>query len=615
MTPSRALLVASLLAPLLGVACTHPKDQPSDSSTGGDSAVTTDSGDTSGDSASTYDFSGIESAVKKDIRNSNASGASIAIYNHGQIVYAQGFGSADPDNQQDITPDTLFEIGSDTKKLTAIALLQKIESGDLSLDDTVSDALGGFAFANAGSPETADWSTKTTLHQLISHQGGLFDYLPWNSTSDDSDLAAYTFGDYQANLWAMAPGGEMWNYANPNFVLAGLAEELHDTRTYPDIVEQDVFAPLGMTRTYARKSEAEAAGDYAIGYGYSVSGTMDPNVWADPGNYTVGTVQMADMQDSAWCRPAGGTTWSTPTDMMKVADFLMHGNTAVLSDDLRTQISTGQVLAYPEYPADAYGYGLFIAQGLSLGTDAYYDVPVWEHGGNTLTHTSAFYILPDSDFAVSVLSNGYGDDFTNTVVAAVQAVATLPDPVAAPAPPTDEGDITRYAGVYADHLLGDITVGVGSDGTTLTIRIPALTDLGYTVGETLTPDISGVYLMTIDRVQYDVTFVDGTDGTPAKYLRNRSFVGTRLGSGMANSAHPTRAQVDRLLLQATLDREPLPGPALAGGQVEGATSCPARSVPSTRSDAVVLAGTCAGVDGSREVTNTRDGSNAKARRE
>lgn len=113
------------------------------------------------------DLETFRARVERDLNGIYASGASVAIWKDGTIVYAEGFGSADPDTDVPVTPETLYQVGSDTKKLTAIAVLQQVQQGRLSLDQTVASALPDVELVR--SPE---WNDAATLHQLLSHQGG-----------------------------------------------------------------------------------------------------------------------------------------------------------------------------------------------------------------------------------------------------------------------------------------------------------------------------------------------------------------------------------------------------------------------------------------------------------
>ena len=97
-----------------------------------------------------------------------------------------------------------------------------------------------------------------TLDELLSHRSGLYDYTPWLDAPDDAHLAATIRGRFAANEYAMMPAGIAWNYANPNFALAGFVTEVLDGRPWPAIVTADVLQPLGLVHTYARRDDGLA---------------------------------------------------------------------------------------------------------------------------------------------------------------------------------------------------------------------------------------------------------------------------------------------------------------------------------------------------------------------
>jgi CubicO group peptidase (beta-lactamase class C family) len=472
-------------------------------------------------------FEAIREAVATDLLQNDATGASVAIWYDGEVIFAEGFGKRDPDAEDPVAPTTLFQIGSDTKKLTAIAVLREVEAGHLSLDDTLSEALPDLHFA-----KDAGWTDAITVHQLISHQGGLYDYTPWDDAPADSELANRAYGTFAADEWAMAPGGSFWNYSNANFSIAGLIAEEHAGRPYADLLEDDVFAPLGMTRTFARQSEVEADGDYAVGFGVGIIGDFDSFVPLNSDiDYTYGAVAMADQPDNGFTRPAG-LVWSTATDQVKLAAFLIDGDQSVLSDEMRAGITTPHVPLSTVVSGQSYGYGLMILDGWYGGSTSYYATPLWTHGGNTLTMTSGFYVLPEQRLAVSILSNGYGDDFSGTAATALLQLADLPEPSNPPAPPPPATNLDTYAGDYVDtYGIGRMTFGW--DGTHVTIDLPDLEAAGHRVGVNLVSAYQDVFLVTIDGGQYDLEFEDGPDGAPRQYVHNRSFVGTKVSDPQA----------------------------------------------------------------------------------
>ncbi|MDP2305012.1 MAG: serine hydrolase domain-containing protein [Pseudomonadota bacterium] len=525
---------------LLLLACTD-KTTLDDTAGPGD----TDTADDTGRDDTDIDprFAALAAAIEADLEESFATGASVAVYQDGAIVFARGFGSGHPDEDQPIATTTLFQIGSTTKMFTATALLQKVEDGTLSLDYTLAEAVPQLEYALDGT-----WNDQIRVRNLLSQASGLYDYVPWDGGSEDAELADLTYGDYAEYLFAMNPAGEFWNYSNPNFSLAGLATQVADTRMWPDIVAEDVLRPLGMTRATSRKSEVEADGDYATGYGYRNVSTG-----------AFGTVGMRNVVDPAWVRPAG-MVWATPTEMIQMATFLMHGDTAVLSDSLRGELTKEQVSIDYLPDVQSYGYGVFVDRGFFLG-DAWYEVPNWNHGGNTLSFTSTFYIVPDQDFAISILSNGYGDDFSGSVAAAFESLLTLPAPAAVPPAYTfDPAGLDAHVGAYLDaYNVGDVVVS--REGDLLYVDMPLLDELGYVYARALTPVSTDVWILDLDGTPLDLTFIDSSGGTASQYIRNRSFVVTRVAdeapAALAPSRHASREEVAAWIARMKLQPSPL----------------------------------------------------------
>lgn len=464
-------------------------------------------------------FRAIRKAARAELDEGYASGASVAVWKDGEIVFAEGFGTRHPDTDEEVAPTTLFEVGSETKKITALALLQEVEAGRLSIDDALADAVPGLAFARAPGLEDT-----LTLHELLSHQSALFDYVPWDHAPDDAELRERALGRYAENGYPLGPSGLFWSYSNPNFALAGLATEEADGRAWADLVEQDVLAPLGMSRTVARLAEAEADGDHATGYGLSIGGWDSFSPFFD-GDYTLGTVEMANAVDNAFLRPAGGL-WSTASDMATFAGFLVDGDPAVLSDELRARITTPHAARWPNADLDAfgYGYGVNVYDGFA-GEDGFYRVPIWTHGGNTLTMTSTLYVAPEQRVAVSILANGYVHSFVDTAHVALEELADLPAPGELPPLLDPPADVEALAGTWHDpYAIGTVTLTW--DGTALQVDAPDLVAAGHTVGATLDATSRDVYFLAIDQLDRELDHYADADG---EYLIAREFGLRRVG--------------------------------------------------------------------------------------
>ncbi len=531
-----ALLGLMMMAAFVWAGCPSDADDDVVDDDDDDAADDDDTADDDDDDLWEPRFDALVEALLVDLDASDAPGVSVAVMEGGEVTFARGFGSAHPDEQLPVHTSTLFQIGSTTKMMAVAALLQKVEAGELAVDDTVDVLLPELEFYL-----DPTWTEDIQVHHLLSHQGGFCDYIPWDGSSNDGDLAEHTYGFYANNLYLMNPPGEFWNYSNPNFSLAGLITEELDDRMWPDIVEQDVLLPLGMDRTYARKSSVEEDGDYAVSYGYYVNGN----------SYSTGTVEMEAVEDPAWARPAG-MVWSTPSQMVLFAQFLMDGDPAVLDDTLRQEMVSEQVNTLYFEDEMHYGYGVFVERGYLTGNNDYYDVPVYNHGGNTLSFTSILTALPEQDFAISILSSGYGTNFYGALDVAIETLAGVPDAVDPPEIIIDPERFTDHEGEYLDvYNVGEVIIT--REGDSLMVEMPLLEQYGYTVDPELIPVSSEIFYLGIDGDYYDVTFVGDGPGEPSRYMRNRSYVATRDESGKARAEIATsREQIDATLARARM---------------------------------------------------------------
>jgi CubicO group peptidase (beta-lactamase class C family) len=355
----------------------------------------------------------------------------------------------------------------------------------------------------------------------------MFDYTPWIDGDDDAVLADVVSGSFAMNERAMMPAGIAFNYCNPGFSLAGRVTEVLTSRAWADVVIDDIAVPLGMTQTWARRDDAIAnSDDIASGVGPIFPDGIDsfdlmelftiaplPPDWVTP-----------DAQDDhAFTRPAG-LVWSTASDMARLGGFVLQGDESVLSAEsfelLRTPVA-------PMYPgADpmevGYGNGLMTQRGF-YAFSGYYDVPFVMHGGNTLTMTSAFALLPEQDVAVSVLANGYGEDTGAVLVTALEVAAADALPEASTPgqlldPPA--ADLSVYAGTFQESALGEVTLTF--DGSDVLVDIPALTMLGYDVDPVLIAAARDVFLLDLEGSMIELSFYDGE--LPLQYGVSRNFV-------------------------------------------------------------------------------------------
>lgn len=151
-------------------------------------------------------FDSVAAVAVEELASNDGSGISIAVMEAGELVWAEGFGSASTVRDSAVGADTTFQIGSTTKQLTAMAVLAQVDRGSYSLDDSVAELLPGFALAS-----DPDWAEQTTLRHLLSHQSGLVDHVQLVGTTEDHGLADFYRSEFAATQWAMNPPGLFWN--------------------------------------------------------------------------------------------------------------------------------------------------------------------------------------------------------------------------------------------------------------------------------------------------------------------------------------------------------------------------------------------------------------------
>ena len=455
-------------------------------------------------------WAAVAAAAAADMAASGAYAISVAVLDDGELVYSAAVGARDGGGGGAVTTDTLFAIGSTTKNMAAALAMREVEAGRLALDAPLSLTLPELDPANA--PLLAN----TSLRQLLMHSSGISDWLDWRGGSGDADLAAATYGAFSDEVYQMAAPGDIWNYSNPNYALAGLMTEQVDPagRPWADIVSADIFAPLGLDRCVARGVDVVADGDFTVGAGVGLSGLPRD----------VGPTDF----DPSFARPAG-LVWCTPEAMVRWGWALLGGHPEVVSEVVRAEMIRPQIdLGYSEPGAQTYGFGLFIDQGFALSETEWSDALRIDHGGNTLGHTSAFTLIPDEGVVVSVLASAYGADLSATTRAALDAVDAL-GPLRSPPPVApDPSQWPDFVGTYVDAFnVG--TMHVSEEDGGLVVDCPLLDAYDVPYDRRLVAWGPRTFLWEVQGTTLDLSFLRpvGVDAGPTMYVRNRIFVATR----------------------------------------------------------------------------------------
>jgi CubicO group peptidase (beta-lactamase class C family) len=466
-------------------------------------------------------FQPLARAMEQERVAAGVPGAAIAIVEGGEVTFARGFGTKSPEGGEAVEPSTLFRIGSCSKMLTAIAVLQTVADGQVAIERPVTDYVPDFHFTREGTTVEG-----ITVRNLLTHTSGIVDAEAVTTNPEDSAdeaMGQYIAGPFADSAYPMVPPSTFYNYANPNYLLLGRLAELVTQEPYRLLMQEKVFMPLGMERTFAASADVVADGDYAL----AKSGCS-----ASDSSCATGPVVQPEFFDNAWLRPSGGI-WSSVLDLAKVAKFLMHGDEAVLATEQWQAMTSAQVSTLDAGNLADYGYGVMLQHGVFLGSiDKFYAVEILGHGGATPGYATNIYCLKSQDTCMITLGSADAGQFGRSIATAFSTLVKLPAPSPAPDVAVHPERYTEYAGTYLDSFdIGEVRITTKAEK--LYATVPQFDDDKTPYETELAPVQGDTFVFTAGGRQIPVTFIADESGQ-YKYIRSRSSVPIRSDATAGN---------------------------------------------------------------------------------
>lgn len=193
-------------------------------------------------------------------------GAAIGVLRDGELAFAKGYGMANLEQAIPFRPETVSDIGSISKQITAFGILLLQQEGKLSLDDDIRQYL----------PEVPDFGTPITIRHLIHHTSGLREI--YGTTA----IAGLRTGDVilQEDALRMVqrqrelnfPPGEQYLYCNTGYMLLADIISRVSGQPFESWMQEHIFAPLGMEDTYIMDEPGELFPNRADSYTFSTQG-------------------------------------------------------------------------------------------------------------------------------------------------------------------------------------------------------------------------------------------------------------------------------------------------------------------------------------------------------
>ena len=186
----------------------------------------------------------VDPFLRDQIEQRRIAGAVISVVKDGQVVFTRGYGRADVAAGRPMSPDTPVRIGSITKTLTALSVMQLVEAGALDLDRDVNEYLDFVIPADERPP--------VTLRRLLTHRTGFE-----NRTAGIGAVAGerLSLGAFLARRIPprLDQPDDVVAYSNYNAALAAYVVERASGQRFEQYVEDHIFAPLQMAGTTAQQ--------------------------------------------------------------------------------------------------------------------------------------------------------------------------------------------------------------------------------------------------------------------------------------------------------------------------------------------------------------------------
>ncbi len=401
----------------------------------------------------------LEQLAQAAVDRGDVPGLSIAVVYRDRVVFLKGFGLREEGKPDTVDADTVFQLASCSKPVSATVVAALVGRGVVTWDSRIAGIDPGFALADAYPTQ------QLTIRDLFAHRSGL----P-GEAGNELEALGYDRGEILHRLRQVAPASSFrsaYSYSNFGLTEGAVAAAKAAGMSWEDAAQQLLYGPLGMTMTSSRHADFltrtnRSALHIRVGGDWAAKLTRDPDPQA----------------------PAGGVS-STARDMAQW---------------LRLQLGrgryAGEVLIKPEALAETHQPLMARGANPVTGAAAFYGLGwnvqygrhglQWDHAGAfSVGARTLVTLFPDDDIGIVVLTNafptglpeGVADSFFDQVfdgrvtedwtakwnkafeglfgpaVAAAQARYGTP-----PASPSPALPLSAYAGSYANAYLGTATV-------------------------------------------------------------------------------------------------------------------------------------------------------------
>jgi D-alanyl-D-alanine carboxypeptidase len=367
--------------------------------------------------------SDLDSVAGQAVAQSHVVGASVLVAKGDHILLLKAYGVSDLGLEAPSKPDSVYHIVGPMLPITGVAVMQQVERGKLRLDDDIAKYL----------PEFPTQGHHVTIRQLLSHTSGVPDYHylgdPLESTYRQPKAMDEVVALFANVPWIHEPG-TVWDWSVSNFQLLTAIIERVTGQSFPEYMEQNIFAPSGANATSSCNNTSVIHG---LAHAYQRVGDHYEAATEDSG---------AVSYDIRFC--------STVSDLFHIWRAVQTGK--LLKPETLKQMTTAEgpgIKMTAKDPKTHYGMAFILGH-----EDDHRDIG---QNGSLLGYSGSMYHFPADDLTVIVLTNTSDQNakFIGSALARkVLALAPNPAPPAEAQQPTvaDEPvsaeELKTLAGTY-----------------------------------------------------------------------------------------------------------------------------------------------------------------------
>ncbi|MBE4907641.1 beta-lactamase family protein [Bacillus luteolus] len=308
--------------------------------------------------------------IEEQRKENGLAGVAYAIVSQEEVIYSRAFGSANLTESMETTTPVI--IGSTSKAFTALSVIQLVENGAISLDESIATYLPAFAGTE---------KEKITIRNLLHHTSGLPTMAGLVLVANSKDKFLYDTIELVKDVELAHEVGEEFEYSNINYILLSAIVEYTSGIPYAEYVSRNILSPLQLENTYVHLKDAKnVSPGHAPWFGFSLP-TKVP--------YYENAI-------------ASGYMISSAEDMALFLKAHMMEN-SIISGDMIKHLHAGVApIGFMENAS--YGMGWFERD--------LFGQKLIGHGGDIpSTGSSDMYYLPEQNVGVVVVSNTHNGQF------------------------------------------------------------------------------------------------------------------------------------------------------------------------------------------------------------